>query len=112
VAGGGELRAQLEMVVDLAVDGDQAPRLVAHRLRGARVEVDDRQPPVAERERAVDREALAVRAAVRERRGQRADGLEVGRAGSVEPELAGEAAHVRAGSLQARSRRTARRATA
>ena len=42
-----ELRAQLEVVVDLAVVGDPVVAAVAHRLV-ARLEVDDRQPAVRE----------------------------------------------------------------
>ena len=43
-----ELRAQLGVVVDLAVVGQPAARLVAHRLVAGGAGVDDAQPPVAE----------------------------------------------------------------
>ncbi len=46
-----ELGAQLHMVVDLAVVDDPALRVgVAHRLVPGRRQVDDRQPPVPERD--------------------------------------------------------------
>ena len=64
-----QLRAQLDVVVDLAVEGEHvAAGAVQHRLRGPVVEVDDRETPVAEREGALDERAVAVRPAVRDHR--------------------------------------------
>ena len=54
-----QLRAQLAVVVDAAVEDDgEAERLVDHRLRAARRQVDDREPPVREPDRPVDPDAL------------------------------------------------------
>src|SRR5207249_10711800 len=55
-------------VVNLAVAyGDDVARLVGERLRAAR-DVDDREPPAADAALAAHRPAVAVRAAVHERR--------------------------------------------
>jgi hypothetical protein len=59
-----ELRAQLDVVEDLAVEHDrEAARRVQHGLRAA-AQVDDRQPAVAQRDRPVAPGALVVGAAV------------------------------------------------
>jgi hypothetical protein len=71
-----KLRAQLAVVVDLAVQDDvQAAVLVGDRLVAA-LDVDDRQAPAAETGRTPDVEALVVGTAVRDRRGHRAQLLE------------------------------------
>ena len=67
VALGLEARAQLGVVVDLAVEGDpDRAVLVGHRLVPGRRQVDDRQPPVAEHHAPVGRlpQAGVVGAAV------------------------------------------------
>ena len=61
-----ELFAQRQVVVDLAVEGDGDLGVVAavHRLGAVGRQIDDRQAPVAERDRAFEEVAVAVRAAV------------------------------------------------
>ena len=61
-----ELGAQLAVVVDAAVEDDRS-EAVAHRLRAALGQVDDRQPPVHEACVSVEPHAGAVRPARRER---------------------------------------------
>ena len=59
-----EFGAQLHEVVDLAVEDDgQIPLRRAHRL-GAAAEVDDGEPPVAERQTRLEMHAFAVRTPV------------------------------------------------
>ena len=59
-----ELAPQLAVVVDAAVEHQrQAEHRVAHRLRRALRQVDDLEPPVAERDAPARDHALAVRAA-------------------------------------------------
>jgi hypothetical protein len=62
---GHQLGLELAEVVDLAVEDDDEPPVGApHRLVGLVRGVDDRQPPVPEADRAVEEDAVAVRAAV------------------------------------------------
>jgi hypothetical protein len=62
MAGGGQLRPQLAVVVELAVDDrDDVARLVRHRLV-ARLEVDDRQPAHREADAVRHVPPIAVRA--------------------------------------------------
>ncbi len=87
-----ELAAQLAMVVDAAVERDrEAERLVAHRLRSALRQVDDRQPPVHEPGVAVEPQAVAVGAARRERRAHPLERRAVGAPSGAD--LEAEAAH-------------------
>jgi hypothetical protein len=83
------------MVVDLAVEDDVARAvLVGHRLLAARA-IDDRQPPVAERD--VNRvvEAVAIGAAVRDCRVHRRHGCaRIGMEPAVECEDPADAAHI------------------
>ena len=77
-----ELRAQLAVVVDAAVEDDrEAERVVAHRLRAELGEVDDRQPPVHHPGAAVEPDALAVGPARGERRVHALERRPVGRRG-------------------------------
>ena len=67
VAAGDQLGAQLDVVEDLAVEGDpNGAVLVAHRLPAA-VEIDDAEARVGEADVAVDESAVAVRTAMRQR---------------------------------------------
>ena len=87
-----ELGAKLAMVVDLAIEHDDGAAFgVGHGLRAAGV-VEDRQPPVAKRHRALGAavEALAVGSAVRERARHRAQHV----GPRVETGQAGDSAHV------------------
>src|SRR5438128_5932504 len=83
-----ERGAQRGVVVYLAVaHRDHVARLVGERLRAAR-DVDDREPPAADATRAAHRPAVAVGAAMHERRAHaREDRLRVG------PDHAVDAAH-------------------
>lgn len=66
-----ELRAQFAVVVDLAVeDHHVAAARRRHRLPAVHRQVDDREPPVTERDpgRRIDPQALCVRSAMREAR--------------------------------------------
>ena len=75
VAGARELVRELRVVVDLAVlHDDDASVLVRDRLV-AGVEVDDREAPRGEPDRAVDERAVRVGAAVNERRAHRREPL-------------------------------------
>jgi hypothetical protein len=68
-AEGPQLAVELEVVVDLAVEDDaESAPLVGHGLAAAR-DVDDGQPPVAERRLVRLQEPLGVRAAVAQRPG-------------------------------------------
>ncbi len=68
-AGGAQLVGERPIAVDLAVEGQRiAGGRVDARL-GAAGEIDDRQPGVAERDAAIDKAAVAVRPAMRERAG-------------------------------------------
>ena len=68
VAGGGELRGEFDVVVDLAVEDDaDGPVFVPDRLPAA-LEVDDAQPPHAERQARCDMRARAVGAAMHDAR--------------------------------------------
>ena len=73
-----QLVAQLAVVVDLAVE-DEVQRAEVHRLVGALVQVDDRQPPEREAGVRVGPGALAVRPAVRHRRRHPLEKRRVGR---------------------------------
>ena len=99
-----EPRAQLAVVVDLAVLDDlDAAVLVADRLVAA-LEVDDREAPRGERDRLLDEHARAVGPAVDERGVHRLHDRRVdGRA--VERHEAADAAHVYAGRERAGRRR-------
>ena len=67
VSAGDEIGAQLEVVEDLAVEGDpDGAVLVAHRLAAA-VDVDDAEARVRQADVAVDVESVAVRPAMRDR---------------------------------------------
>ncbi|MEI2816123.1 MAG: hypothetical protein V9E99_06675 [Microthrixaceae bacterium] len=85
--------AQLLVVQDLAVEADREPSVGrAHGLRRAG-EVDDRQPPMSERDRPEVGESLVVRPAVDELIGHRRELKRVGCA-AVESDLSCDAAHV------------------
>ena len=59
--------AQAEIIVNLSVEGDgDRAVLVVHGLRAVRREIDDRKPPVPERDRSLHEQAAAVRPAVRD----------------------------------------------
>lgn len=84
VAARAQLLAQLPEVVDLAVEGHPvAARRVRHRLVARGREVDDREPPVAERRpraagvRVGDVDALVVGSAVLDAREHRRDVLAI-----------------------------------
>ena len=73
-----QLLAELQVVVDLAVEGDpHRPVLVRHRLV-AGDQVHDRQPAMRECDRSIRRQvhAFAIRAPVPQRAGERGDGLD------------------------------------
>ena len=94
VAGGLQLLAQLLVVVDAAVEDQRQPEVaVDHRLRAARGQVDDRQPPVPERDRPVRDDAVGVGAARRHGIGHPGHGGDVGRP-TVEADLSADTAHV------------------
>ena len=85
--------AQLLVVVDAAVEHrDQPQRRVHHRLGAGRGEVDDGQPPVRERDRAVVPQPVPVRAARLHHRRDARHRVDVGRA-AVEPDLTAHSAH-------------------
>jgi hypothetical protein len=94
-ATGGQLGAQLAVVVDLAVEDDRvAARRRGHRLVAERRQVDDREAAEAERDAAVGPGAGVIGAARAQRRRHRPrGGLGVGDVSSVEVEEAGDAAH-------------------
>ncbi len=88
-----ELGAQLLVVVDAAVEHQGQPeRRVDHRLRAGDREVDDREPSVHQRHRAVRPDAVAVGAAVLEAATQPRAGRDV-RAAAVEAQLTRQSAH-------------------
>jgi hypothetical protein len=96
---GGELPAQLVVVVDAAVEGDRrAGQLVDHGLGAAVGEVDDAEAAVAEHRPAARPKPVAVGAAV----GLRGDGprrplpVEGASAAAPEVDLSRDAAHQRA----------------
>ena len=92
---GDQLGAEIEVIVDFAIEGDvNGAVLVAHRLRAEGREVDDREPPMPERDRAVGEEAAAVGAAMSDHGGHPAQQLAVGGAREVAIEEAGNAAHI------------------
>ena len=69
-AGGGELAADVAVVVDLAVEGDDVAAVGGmHRLRAAGAEIDDGEPALAQRHAALglDPDAAAVRPAMAQR---------------------------------------------
>ena len=87
-----EAAPQLAEVVDLAVEDEpQRAVLVRHRLARGVGEVDDREPPMAEPDRAFEVNALAVRPAVRERPGHGA--YHLGRGRPTPAQHAANAAH-------------------
>ena len=92
-----ELPGELEVVVDLAVVGDplRAVRR-GHRPVAGRGQVEDRQPPVAERHGRVDEHAGVVRAAVAERVGHRRDEQLAALESRGQVDRAGDAAHATA----------------
>ena len=94
VALGDELPLEIEEVVDLAVEGDpDGPVLVGHRLRAGRGEIDDRQAPVPESERAFDVDAATVRTAMRDHVGHAGEELAVGGMRRISIQEATDAAH-------------------
>ena len=87
-----ELAAQLAVVVDLAVVHELQRAVVARERLHARVaQVDDREPAEAERDAVVGERAVAVGAAVVERRGHAAHGFGLGRPPEIDDTA--EAAH-------------------
>ncbi len=95
VAVGDQFVAQLDVVEDLAVEGDpQGAPLVGERLLPGG-EVDDREPGVRQAGLAVAVEAELVGTAVTERAGHHRQLIELGRrrVGSS-PHHAGDAAHI------------------
>jgi hypothetical protein len=87
-----ELRTQLGVVVDAAVEVHrEAEPVVDHGLGAALGEVDDREPPVDEAGAALDPQALAVGPARRDRRAHPLERGAIRRPGA--PHLAGESAH-------------------
>jgi hypothetical protein len=67
----------LTMVVDLAVLDDVDAAVLVGQGLGATLEVDDRQAPRREADRAADDTAPAVRSTMDERRGHRRQGVPV-----------------------------------
>jgi hypothetical protein len=97
-----ELFAQFLVVVDAAVEHQGQPEVaVDHRLPATRGQVDDRQAPVAERERTVRDDAVGIGAAGRH--GTRHPGHRghIGRL-SVEADFSADTAHVAFRSLRRR----------
>ncbi len=95
VAAALELAAQLAVVVDLAVVHELQRAVVAReRLHPRVAQVDDREPAEAERDAVVGERAVAVGAAVVERRGHRAPRSR-SRAAARGDDHAAEAAHTR-----------------
>ena len=93
-AGPEELLPELHEVVDLAVEHDPYRAVVVpHRLVAGGREVDDAESPVPEPDRPIGVDALAVRPSVRERRAHPEQQVLPHRAGGIEVELAGDAAH-------------------
>ena len=89
-----QLRAELLVVVDAAVEhGDQAQLGVHHRLGAGLGQVDDGQPAMGQRDRAVVPQAVPVGSAGLHHRGDAIDGRDVG-GPPVEPELATQPAHM------------------
>ena len=89
-----QLGAQMQVVVDLAVEGDpDGPVLVRHRLGAGRGEIDDRQAPVAERDGPVHVQAAPVGAAMRDDLRHASDELAVGRLSGIAVQEAADAAH-------------------
>ena len=91
-----ELRAQLRVVVDLAVVGDPyGAVLVGHRLMASGGEVDDRQAPMAQRHPLVRAHARAavVGAAMTQHVGHARHGRFVDPEPIIKREDAGDAAH-------------------
>ena len=106
-----ELRAQIEVVVDLAVERDpDGAVLVAHRLRAGRGEIDDGQAAMTEGDGAVDVHAGAVGSAVRNDLRHARDQIAVGGPGEIAVQEAADAAH--AGSSTDGRERTCRAAFA
>ena len=94
VALGDELALEIEEVVDLAVEDDpDRSVLVGHRLRAGRREIDDRQAPVAEAERAFQVDAAAVGTAMRDHLGHAGEELAVGWLRRISIQEAADAAH-------------------
>ena len=90
---GCELRPQLGKIVNIAVEDDHHRAvLVAHRLAPAG-DVDDGQPAMAEADPRLDMKPVAVRAAMRERRGHAAQQRRVDGLAAAWVENAGDAAH-------------------
>ncbi len=88
-----ELRAEVGVVVDLAVEDDlHRAVLVAERLR-AGGKIDDAEPPVSERGMAVGPGAGAIRSAVREDVAHRGQPGEVRRLQPFSGHQAGNSAH-------------------
>ena len=80
-----QLAAQLAVVVDLAVVHQLQRSVVAReRLPACVAQVDDREPPEAERDAVVGERAVAVRAPVVERRGHPTHGLRLGRTPEID----------------------------
>jgi hypothetical protein len=87
-----QLRRQLDVVEDLAVErDDESPIGRRHRLRAA-LEVDDAETDVGHPHATAERESESVRAAMRDRRRHAAQRLGVDPSG-VAPRDTGEAAH-------------------
>ncbi len=88
-----QLLAQFRVVVDGAIEDQcESGRVIAHGLRGTFRQVDDRQSPVSQRDRAVEPGAAAVRSAPRERIRHPAEHAPVRRL-SVKAQLTADSAH-------------------
>ncbi len=80
-----EVVPEIEEVVDLAVeDNRQSAVGRGHRLRGSRAQVYDCQPPVAESDRAIRVNTLAIRTPMAEHPGHSADNRGIDRRSSQE----------------------------
>ena len=82
-----------QVVVDLAVEGDDHAAIGGRHRLGAAAEVHDRQPPVAEAEMRLLVEAGAVRAAVAQRVGHAPQVRALGQRAGAGAEQADDAAH-------------------
>src|SRR5262249_55661828 len=73
--------AQAAEIVDAAVEHDrEAERRIEHRLLAGRLEIENAQPPMAERDGALREEPGGIRPARRERPGHSLDCREIGSA--------------------------------
>ena len=77
-----QLVAQLEIIVDLPVENEvEAPARIGHRLKAGVGEIEDRKPPVPERDRARGRGEFAPARPVRPAMGDEVDARALGREG-------------------------------